>query len=567
MPSKNIIFKTLGKKTQTLLLLFFAIVLGVMSKVFSALIIRNIIDWVLPTVETDKLLFWVGLFAVVTLFSFLIDIFIKNRSLVIGTEISNSLAKAVYSSAIRAEINELNKIETEDLVKRIGEDCATIGNQYIGNNWLTFIQSLIFLIVIFISMMVLDPALGLLTYVTLPLVYMIVKTTDKYIDKVNQRAEKQYLKRSGEIRENFEKIRSIKLKNGVLHEENEFEIKSENFFKQYRNIQNLSEMINFKFYDLFVGFALAVILGLGGYLAMSDSLTTGTIVAFVILTPYAYTTFKKILDVRISINNIKKEIEAINLVLGLRSELKSEPITTLEDVHTLRFENVTYYSGDERLENINFDIKRGEKLGVISIAGPGQDLMFNLFTKLIRPRDGVITINNCDINKINTFYLRDLITAVPQDDCLFSDTIINNITYPLPFDEYKYNDALHKSGLKETVSIFENKDQTIIDTFSDELLQRITLANAFYKDSKIFVFNEATSSLEVRDEDAIMGEIFKLKNKIVVLMTDKIYYIAKCDKVLILENEQVVEYGRTEELLQDRSSLYSKMVRKVRKVS
>ena len=98
-------------------------------------------------------------------------------------------------------------------------------------------------------------------------------------------------------------------------------------------------------------------------------------------------------------------------------------------------------------------------------------------------------------------------------------------------------------------------------------MQRITLANAFYKDSKIFVFNEATSALAVREEDAIMNEIFKLKNKLVVIMTDKIYYIAKCDKILILENDQVVEYGKTAELLQDRGSLLSRLIKKVRKVS
>ena len=137
----------------------------------------------------------------------------------------------------------------------------------------------------------------------------------------------------------------------------------------------------------------------------------------------------------------------------------------------------------------------------------------------------------------------------------------------MPFDEYKYNDALHKSGLKEIVAKFENKDQSLIDDFSDELMQRITLANAFYKDSKIFVFNEATSALKTRDEDAIMSEIFKLKNKLVVIMTEKIYYIAKCDKILILENDQVVEYGKTDELLQDRGSLFSKLIRKVKKVS
>jgi len=567
MQSKAIIFKTLGKNIQTILILFFTIVLVVFLKIFSALIIRNLIDDVLPTADTDKLLFWVGLFIAVTITYFLIDIFIKNRSLVLGTEVSDSLAKAVYSAAIRAEINELKKIDTDEIVKVISEDCATIGNKYISNNWLLFIQSLLFLIVIFIAMIILNPALGLLTYVTLPLVYMIVKTTDKYINKFDKKAKQRHNKRSEIIQENFDKIRSIKLKNGIVHEEKEFEMISEKYFKQYRFINGLSDIVNYKLYDLFVGLALAIALGLGGYLVMEGPLAAGTIVAFVILTPYAYVTFKKVLDVRISTANIRDELESINKILNLRSELKAEPIETLEEIHNLRFENVTYYNENSRLESVSFDLKRGEKLGIICIDGPGSDILFGLFTKMIKPRDGLISINNCDINKINTFYFRDLLTAVPQDDFLFSDSIINNITYPLPFDEYQYNDALHKSGLKEFVTDLENKDQTAIDTFASDLLQKITLANAFYRDSKIFVFNEATSLLDVRDEDAIMNEIFKLKNKIVILMTEKIYYMTKCDKIMIIEGEQVIEYGKTDELLNNRGSLYSKMIRKVKKVS
>ena len=187
--------------------------------------------------------------------------------------------------------------------------------------------------------------------------------------------------------------------------------------------------------------------------------------AFVILTPYVYTTFKRLLSLKINPSTVRGEMKAIDDILALRSEIKAEPITSLQELHTLKFENVTYNSGDERIENVSFDVRRGEKLGIISVSGNGHKIIFDLFTKLLRPRDGVISINNCDINKISTLYLRDLITAVPQDDNLFSDTIINNITYPLPFDEYKYNDALHKSGLKEYIATLENKDQTLVDGF------------------------------------------------------------------------------------------------------
>ena len=96
------------------------------------------------------------------------------------------------------------------------------------------------------------------------------------------------------------------------------------------------------------------------------------------------------------------------------------------------------------------------------------------------------------------------------------------------------------------------------------MMQRISFANAFYKDSKIIVMNEATAGMNVKSEEALLKEIFKLKNKIIVLMSNKTYQIINCDKALIIENERVLEYGAVSELLQDRSSVLSKMVKKVK---
>ena len=113
----------------------------------------------------------------------------------------------------------------------------------------------------------------------------------------------------------------------------------------------------------------------------------------------------------------------------------------------------------------------------------------------------------------------------------------------------------------------ENKDQTLLDEefpLSEELVHRISFANLFYKDSKIIVLNHATAGLDVKSEEELLKEVFKLKNKIIILMTDKIYQITNCDKVLILENENVLEYGAVGELLKDRNSVLAKLTKKAK---
>jgi len=276
--------------------------------------------------------------------------------------------------------------------------------------------------------------------------------------------------------------------------------------------------------------------------------------------------FNQLMYNNILTNFIEEELNSLEEILTLKSELKAEPINSLDEIRTLKFESVSYSTEDGSVADLSFELKRSEKLGIICLDSKCDKIVFELLTKLIRPKEGVISINNCDFNKINTFYLRSLITAIPDDSELFNDTIANNIIYPLPFDEYKYNDALNKSGLKNLLVNYEDKDQTLINIdnpLSDEMKYRIIFANAFYKDSKIFVLNEIRSKLDPRSEEMLLQEIFDLKNKITIILSDKNYTILNCDKVLIL-GEDFVEYGKVNDLLNNKSSTLFSLIKKVK---
>ncbi|HPN60986.1 MAG TPA: ABC transporter ATP-binding protein, partial [Bacilli bacterium] len=338
-----------------------------------------------------------------------------------------------------------------------------------------------------------------------------------------------------------------------------------------RFLELLKRLYDSQLSDLFVGSLIAIILGIGGYLTIQGDMeaTVGKLMAFVIMIPFVYHAFKTLMNTSISFKMIEKERQALDLILTLRSEMKSEPITQIEEVLSLKFQSVSYdgEGKDQSLNRVSFEIKRGEKIGILSYEAESRQIIFELLTKLIRPKNGVIAINNCDINKMNTQYLRELVTSVSSEQYVNEDSIANNITFPLPFDEYKYNDALNRTGLKEIIAGLELKDQSIVNeaaAFSKAFIQRLQLANAFYKDSKIFVLKNATTYLDVRSEEAIMKEVNKLKNKMVIIMSDKVYNVLGCDKILILMGGQVVEYGKLPELLQNKDSEFNKMIKKVK---
>lgn len=569
MRSKEIIFQSLSKKATTIVIIILSSISISLLNIFSTLIVRKLVDNVFttPFEQGPNLAFWITSYIISLLFWFLLELVNKNKAITLGTYVTTSLSKAAYSASIRAEIGELQKFDRDEIVSKITQDCSKIGNEYIGQTWITFSRDIIFLVSIFVTMMVLNPVLGLITYVALPLFYMLVKSVEAFLNKFEIKTMKTLVDRERFIAEDFEKIRSIKIKNGIIKEEEDFFKYNQMYINSQKQYGGLKEVNDHKFFDLLIGLLFALIFGVGGYMSTRNQPIPGTIVAFVIMIPLIYKTFKELMALSISPRNIETEIVSIDELLSIKSELKSEPINSLDEVHSLRFQDVTYYGNENSIEGLNFELKRGEKLGVVSLDGDSKIVIFELLTKLIRPKDGVISINNCDINKLNTIYLRDIVTAVPQEHCLFNNTIAYNITYPFPFDEYKYNDALNKSGLKNILINYEEKDQTIIDEehpLSEEMMQRITLANAFYKDSRIFILNDATSKLDVRSEEAIMKEVYKLKNKVVIIMSNKTYNIINCDKVLILDKEQVVEYGKVQDLLEDKNSVFSKLIKKVK---
>ena len=572
MQAKNIIMQAISKKTVAIIILLFTVMVAIVLKIMAVTTIKYIIDEILPTPrdQDSGLGVRVAMFVILVGLWFITELSSKIQSVSLGTSITTNLSSAVYSSAMRAEISELNKYKNVELTKKVTDDCIKIGN-FVGKTWVDFWKEIIIILSLLIAMISIQSLMSTITLVTFPLFYMMVRGLEKYSAKLNQKAAKELSNRKEIVEDNFQKIRSIKLKNGVIQEEDKFHHLNEDYAKvnmQQGSFSNLSSEI---IINLFIGFVVAINLGVGGLLIIQRQMSTtvGELVAMLILIPFVFTSLKKVMGMSIHSSNIEAEMKSLDAVLSMKSELKSEPVTSLEDIHSLKFENVSCssYNGNDGVEDLSFELKRGEKFGIVAYDGTSNNTIFELLTKIIRPKEGVISINNCDINKLNTFYLREIITAVPQEENLFNDTISNNITYPLSFDEYKYNDALNRSFLKDILATFPDHDATVIDKehhISQELIQRITIANAFYKDSKIFVLNEATSSLDVRSEEAIMKEIYKLKNKIAIIMSNKVYNLINCDKILIMDKDQVLEYGTVQELLTDKNSLFYSMIKKVK---
>jgi ATP-binding cassette subfamily B protein len=571
MNSKSIIKNVVLSRKRLIFSLIFIILFSVSLRIANPLIIRNLINDVVVDgiANPSKVVFFGVMIAVFTLLNFLFDSQRIVKSSVFGNDITTALSERAYSTLLRSELLELTKLDHENIVNKITTKTSTIGNEYFAKKVIPFIYEGILILGLSVTLLVINYWFFLLTFITLPLFYFITKQVTKLIDKSDEKVKRNEENNLRLLRENLKQIKNIKLLNGIKAEEEKYNKLIKKVQRSYRKEYSLhsynSGMVN----NLLVDLIYSGVMGIGAWIILqtNEYATIGAMLASVMVIPQIFPSFRRIMDLKIMPHYIADEINEIDELLVLKPENRADTVQQLDEIYSLKFKDVAYDYGTNSkftMENINFEIKKGEKLGILGLGSSGKTTISDLITKIIRPKQGSVLINNCDLNKVNSYYLRELISVVPQNFKLFNGTIENNITYPLPFDEYKYNDALNKCRLKSVISTIDKKDQAIVSDNTDMLTvaekQRVALANAFYKDAKIFVLDEATSKLDHNTESDIMNEIYKLKNKIILVISNRIYNLTKCDKILILNNGRIIEYGKTSDLLDDSKSTFARMM-------
>lgn len=570
MNTKSLMMQVLSSKIKTVISLIFSSIFIASCEIFAAILLKQIIEIVIIDGNQNQLPVRMTLLVLAILAAFVFNILKKRQISQLNSLLFSKLANEAYASILEAEMAELSKDNVARAMSHVIDNCHRVSDKYFKNNVIKFFDRMISLIAIFIVMMAIKPVLGLIVYTSLVLFYIVVKAIEKYIVKVESTEQKIITDANDIIYDSLENMKDIKLLNGIQYEKEKFGEWTNEYTKCKLNSDLVDEDSRIHLQDFFVGIIFSIILGLGSWLSNDASfgITAGTIVMYIIFVPVVFVTFKALMNNHISLNYVEEAQTELNVLYSLKSEIRSEPVSSLEDVHSFKFIDVDYATDKKNIliDKVSFELKRGERLGILSEDAQSKRLIFEMITKLTKPTKGSISINNCDILKLNTRYLRDLITSIYAEASIFHGTIQENIIYPEKFDEYKYNDALNRSGLKDIINELPNRERTVIDeratNISKDVMQRIIFANAFYKDSKIYLLDDATKFLSINTENELINEVFKLKNKIIIMMTDRIYSLSLCDKILILENGRVIEYGKYSELLQDKESQFYKLIKK-----
>ena len=237
-------------------------------------------------------------------------------------------------------------------------------------------------------------------------------------------------------------------------------------------------------------------------------------------------------------------------------ELNSALFSAFDINGDISFEHVTYKAGEKAiLDDVSFDIKAGQTLGIMGSTGSGKTTIINLLKRMYDVTGGSIKLDGIDIRELPLPTLRRAISCVMQDIFLFSDTIDGNIRLGAreSITTAEVRSALNQSHASEFVDKMEEKEQTVIGErgvgLSGGQKQRITIARALARKTPVLVLDDSTSALDTETEQEIQGVLAELSGMTKIIIAHRISAVRKADKIIVLDKGKVAEVGTHEELL------------------
>jgi len=537
---------------KTYKLKLFLVILALIVTSFSVLGIGKLLQYLIDFAFDNDGSYYLNL-SLLAFLSFVIILaiagyFRSNLVNEIGERIVASLRQKAYRNVILSSNDFFENSKIGDIISRLTVDTTLLYNiisnvvSFLLRNILLFFGGLVFL---FLT----NAKLTLIALLLIPLIILPIIILGKKVKKFSLKAQEKVGNLSSYIEESMNAIKTIK---SYQNEE-----------KEAQNFDNLSilalnsSLAKIKFRSLlisitiFAAFAfVGFILWLGSGEVISDKMSKGELSSFVFYAVITATALVSISQVMSQLQTASAATIRIFDLINIKPSIKQlkNPVKLPKDVLSgknlsLEFKNVNFAYPKRKqtliLDNFNLKIKKKEKLALIGSSGSGKSTVFELLLRFFDVDCGQILINNkFDIKKLDLSELRSLFSYISQDSFLFSGTVFENITYGTK-DAKRSNilDLINKNKAFD----FINKLPKGIDSFigqkgvmlSGGQRQRIAILRAIINDAPILLLDEATNSLDKKNEELINELIDSLiKDKIVILITHQLSNIKKIDNIV-----------------------------------
>lgn len=488
---------------------------------------------------------------VTTLIAGVLTFLMRQTLIVMSRHVEFDLKNEVFKQYERLSQNFYKKNRTGDLMNRISEDVGRV-RMYVGPAVMYTINTFIRFSVVIFYMYRVSPKLTFITLLPLPILSYFIFKLSSEINKKSTEFQKNLSVLSSFTQEFFSGVRVIKSYSIENYKQNDFSKLALESNEKSLDLAKTQALFG-PLMLLLIGISNLLIISIGGFMYINGSITNiGIIAKFILYINMLVWPVASLGWVSSLVQEAEASQKRINEFLKIEPDIKNVISEKMTFEGNISFDNVSLQYEDtniKALDNISFDIKRGQTLAIIGRTGSGKSTILSLISRLIDPTSGSVTVDGLNLKKVNLEDLRSSIGVVPQDAFLFSDTIKNNIKFGKEnATDEEVTQAAKYADVHDNIINFKDQYDTILGergiTLSGGQKQRVSIARALIKNPEILLLDDCLSAVDTETEETILNNLDIIcKNKTTIIVSHRVSSAKNADKIIVLDNGKIMQQG------------------------
>ena len=489
-----------------------------------------------------------------------ISLYIKNVTLsIVQYRLIRDLRNKLYSHFHYLSLSYFNKNKSGELTAVLVNDIDNMRNSLSIMFQKLFVEP-INIIILMSLLFIVSTKLALIALLIIPVSGIIIFGISHSIRRRSARSQAQLAGMTSMIAETIGSMRIVKAFATKGFEINRFAKETQKYYKLMLRRDRL-RFVSSPVSETFGATIAALLLWVGARdVLVIESISSEDFLRFILLLFSLFQPLKNLTNVVNELQNGLASADRVFAIMDIKSDIQDiDNAVEVNDLkNTLSFDNVSFSYGDEKdkvLNNINFQINKGEILALVGPSGAGKSTLVDLIPRFYDTLSGSIKIDGEDIKELKINSLRSLMGIVTQETFLFDDSVKANIAYGVEnISDEKIKDAAIAANAHEFIKELPDGYNTIIGergvSLSGGQKQRIAIARAIVKNPPILILDEATSSLDSESEKHVQSAIENLMSeRTVFVIAHRLSTVHNANKILVLENGQIVQEGKHDELV------------------
>lgn len=482
-----------------------------------------------------------------------------------SSEVKKTLRSTIYEKLLSLGVNYTDAISTSSTVQ-IAVDGVEQLEIYFGRFMPQLFYSLLAPLTLFAVMSFISFKTAIVLLICVPLIPMTIMAVMKIAKKLLSKYWGVYTDLGDSFLENLQGLTTLKIFDIDEDKNKEMNDNAEHFRKITMKVLSM-QLNSITIMDLiaFGGSAIGILIAIAEFRA--GLLTAGQVLIIILLSAEFFIPMRLLGSFfHVAMNGISASERMFKLLDTEVEEIKDLDEAKLANLNNINIElrNVDFSYDKERkvLENINIEMKNNKMIALVGESGCGKSTITNLLLKQNKVDSGEILLNGINLNEIPFDVLTKKVGFINHSAYIFNGSIEDNIRMGKNDASYdEIYDALKKANLYEFVMSLPEKLNTNVgeggSLLSGGQKQRLALARTIITDPEIYIFDEATSNIDVESEEKVWESIYKLaKNKTVIVISHRLANVKNAHAIYVLDKGHIVEHGKHKELMMSKNKYY-----------